>query len=358
MKIFEQMAFSGSEQVVWGSDPASGLKAIIAIHSTARGPALGGTRMYPYHSEEEALQDVLRLARGMTYKAAAAGLALGGGKAVLIGDPAKEKSEALLRAYGRLINTLGGRYITAEDVGTSQQDMDVIRRETKYVAGTSPETGGSGDPSPYTALGVFQGILAALGEVFGTENPAGRVVAVQGAGKVGYNLCRLLADAGARLIVSDVDEAKARKAAAEFGAEMAEPEKISGVECDLLAPCALGAAVNERTVRQFQCRIIAGAANNVLAEEKYGDLLHQMGILYVPDYVINAGGLINVAQELEPAGYRREKAVEKVKQIYDTVLTVLKLAGQENIPPFRAAARLAEERLGERGLEQDRRKTA
>lgn len=344
MQVFDTMALYEHEQVIWCSDRPTGLRAIIAIHNTSRGPALGGTRMYPYRTEEEALYDVLLLARGMTYKAAVAGLALGGGKAVIIGDPARDKNEALLRAYGKILNSLKGRFITAEDVGTCQSDMDIIRTETKYVVGTSPETGGSGDPSPLTALGVFEGMKAALGEIFGTEQLAGRTVAVQGAGQVGFHLCRLLAGEGARLIVSDVRPEKAEAAAVQFGARVAPPEEICGVECDVFAPCALGGVVNETTLPLFRCRIIAGAANNVLAADKYGDTLHRQGILYIPDYVINAGGLINVALELE--GYRREKAAEKVKGIYRTVLDVLNRAKNDGIPPFRAAAALAEEKLG------------
>lgn len=343
MRVFDRMTLYEHEQVIWCFDRPTGLRAIIAIHNTSRGPALGGTRMYPYKNEKDALDDVLRLAQGMTFKAAVAGLPLGGGKAVIIGDPARDKSEALLRAYGKFLNTLNGRFITAEDAGTCLNDMDIIRKETAYVAGTSLEAGGSGDPSPLTALGVFLGIKAALGEVYGTEEMTGKCIAVQGVGKVGAHLLSLLAGSGARLIVSDANKERAAEAASRYGAQIVAPEEIYAAECDVFAPCALGGVINKATISRLRCRIIAGAANNVLAGDRYGDMLHRQGILYVPDYVINGGGLINVATELE--GYRRDKAEEKVKGIYGTVRDVLARAKREGIPPFRAAASLAREKL-------------
>ncbi|WP_027718853.1 Glu/Leu/Phe/Val dehydrogenase dimerization domain-containing protein [Desulfovirgula thermocuniculi] len=340
MEVISRMVQGDYEQVVFCQDREAGLRAIIAIHSTALGPALGGVRMWPYGSEEEALFDVLRLARGMTYKNALAGLSLGGGKAVILGDPSRDKGEALLRAFGRFVDSLGGRYITAEDVGTSQQDMDVIRQVTRHVVGVS---GGSGDPSPFTALGVFYGMKAAAKRVFGRESLAGLHVVVQGVGNVGLNLCRLLAREGARLTISDINTRALTRAMAELKANVVPPEEVYGVECDIFSPCALGGVVNDKTLPLLRCRIIAGAANNVLLEERHGEALHAKGILYVPDYVINAGGVINVAEELQ--GYQRRRVEEKVARIYHTVERVLELAAREGIPPFKAADRLTEERL-------------
>lgn len=340
MKIIDHMAADDYEQLVICQDRESGLRAIIAIHDTTLGPALGGTRMWPYQSEKEAFRDVLRLSRGMTYKNALAGLSLGGGKAVIIGDPARVKGEGLLRAYGRYLEALNGRYITAEDVGTCQRDMDLIREETRYVVGVSPAKGGSGDPSPFTALGVLFGLRAAVKKVFGSEDLSGRHVVVQGVGNVGYHLCRLLAGAGARLTVTDVNNKALQRTAAEFNTVIAPPEEIFGIECDIFAPCALGAVINDRTINRLRCRIVAGSANNVLAEARHGDLLHQNGIMYIPDYAINAGGVINVADEL--AGYDQQRVEKKVAGIYDTVEQILLIADQENIPPYQAADRLAE----------------
>jgi len=298
--------------------------------------------MWTYSSEDEAIEDALRLARGMTYKNAAAGLNLGGAKAVVIGDPRKDKSEALFRALGRYVETLGGRYITAEDVGTTIEDMEYIRMETKYVAGLGE---GSGDPSPITALGVFHGIRAACKEVFGTDDVAGRKVAIQGIGNVGYNLAKYLKKAGAELIVTDIFEDNVNKAVKELGAKAVKPDEIIGVECDIFSPCALGAIINDETIDKLKCKAVAGSANNQLKEDRHGDMLEQKGILYVPDYIINAGGVINVAAELEPGGYVREKAVKKVEALYNAVLEVIEIAKQENIPTYKAADRLAENRI-------------
>ncbi|MEG3066061.1 Glu/Leu/Phe/Val dehydrogenase [Acetomicrobium sp.] len=342
MEIFNYMQKYNYEQLVLCHDEASGLRAIIAIHDTTLGPALGGCRMWTYSSEDEAIEDALRLARGMTYKNAAAGLNLGGAKAVVIGDPRKDKSEALFRALGRYVETLGGRYITAEDAGTTIEDMEYIRMETKYAAGLGE---GSGDPSPITALGVFHGIRAACKEVFGTDDVAGRKVAIQGIGNVGYNLAKYLKKAGAELIVTDIFEDNVNKAVKELGAKAVKPDEIIGVECDIFSPCALGAIINDETIDKLKCKAVAGSANNQLKEDRHGDMLEQKGILYVPDYIINAGGVINVAAELEPGGYVREKAVKKAEALYNAVLEVIEIAKKENIPTYKAADRLAENRI-------------
>src|SRR5438105_9574364 len=331
------------EEVVYFHDAPSRLRGIVAIHSTALGPALGGTRFYPFVSEEEALRDVLRLARGMTYKAAAAGLDLGGGKAVVIGGPKRIKTEELLRAYGRFLESLGGRYITAEDVGTSGQDMDVIRRETSFVTGVSPSLGGSGDPSPVTAWGVFQGMIACAEEAWRDPSLAGKRIAVQGVGKVGYHLCRHLVDAGASVVVSDVDVDAVARAVREFGVDTAEPDKIHAQQCDVFAPCALGGMIRDDTIPSLQCRVVAGAANNQLASPEHGEQLRELGILYAPDFIINAGGLINVADELR--GYDRDRAMRQVETVYRNLRAVFQVAKEENISTARAADRFAMERI-------------
>jgi leucine dehydrogenase len=331
------------EEVAFFHDPPSKLRAIVAIHSTQLGPALGGSRFYPYASEEDALHDVLRLARGMTSKAAAADLDLGGGKAVIIGDPQRIKSEELLRAYGRFIDTLQGRYITAEDVGTTGEDMDVIRRETRSVVGVSPAMGGSGDPSPVTAWGVYQGLIACAEEVWRDSSLAGRRVAVQGVGKVGYWLVKHLRDAGAEIVVSDVDVDAVARAVREFEVETADPDKIHAIECDIFAPCALGGVIRDDTLPELKCRVVAGSANNQLESEEHGEALQQMGVLYAPDYVINAGGLINVADELR--GYDRDRAMAKVEGIYRTLREVFLVARERGISTARAADAVAQARI-------------
>jgi leucine dehydrogenase len=331
------------EEVAFFHDPPSGLRAIIAIHSTQLGPALGGSRFYPYATEEDALHDVLRLARGMTYKAAAAGLDLGGGKAVIIGDPQRIKSEELLRAYGRFIDTLQGRYITAEDVGTTGDDMDMVRRETRSVVGVSPAMGGSGDPSPVTAWGVYQGLIACAEEAWRDSSLRGRRVAVQGVGKVGYWLVKHLRDAGAEIVVSDVDVDAVARAVREFADETADPGKIHAVDCDIFAPCALGGVIRDDTLPELKCRVVAGSANNQLEREEHGEALQQMGVLYAPDYVINAGGLINVADELR--GYDRERAMGKVEGIYRTLREVFLVARERRISTAKAADAVAQARI-------------
>lgn len=331
------------EQLLFCQDKDSGLKAIIAIHDTTIGPALGGTRMWTYESEEAAIEDALRLSRGMTYKNAAAGLNLGGGKTVIIGDPRKDKNEAMFRAFGRFIQGLNGRYITAEDVGTTVEDMDIVYEETDYVTGVSPAFGSSGNPSPVTAYGVYRGIKAAAKEAFGTDMLEGKVVAVQGVGNVAYNLCRHLHEEGAKLIVTDINKEAVQRAVEEFNAQAVDPNDIYGVECDIYAPCALGATINDETIPQIKAKVIAGAANNQLKETRHGDLIHELGIVYAPDYVINAGGVINVADEL--VGYNRERALKKVEGIYDNIEKVVEISKRDGIPTYLAADRLAEERI-------------
>lgn len=343
MKIFDYMQKYDYEQLVFCQDEASGLKAIIAIHDTTLGPALGGCRMWTYATEENAIEDALRLARGMTYKNAAAGLNLGGGKTVIIGNPRTDKSEALFRALGRFVQSLNGRYITAEDVGTTVHDMDLIHQETKFVTGVSESYGSSGNPSPMTALGVFRGLQATAKVAFGTDSLEGKAVAVQGVGNVGYYLSKHLHEAGAKLIVTDINEDNLNRVTNEFGAQVVAPSDIFGVECDIFAPCALGAIINDDTIPQLKCKVVAGSANNQLKEDRHGDKLQELGILYAPDYVINAGGVINVADELE--GYNADRARKKVENIYNILLNVYEIARTEGIPTYKAADRLAEQRI-------------
>ncbi len=344
MGIFELMSNREHEQVVFCADPSTGLRAIIAIHDTTLGPALGGTRMWTYDSEEAALKDALRLSRGMTYKAAAAGLNLGGGKAVIIGDPKTMKNEFLFRSYGRFVEGLGGRYITAEDVGTSVKDMEWVRMETDYVTGIDEALGGSGDPSPVTALGVFSGVQACARYRWGSENLSGSTVAIQGLGHVGYYLAKDLHEAGAKLVVTDIDEERIKRVVEEFNAEVVTGDEIYSVDADIFAPCALGGIITDKTIEQFKFEIIAGAANNQLGkEERHGQMLRDKDILYAPDYVINAGGLINVSNEME--GYHRERALKQATGIYDILLEVFKIADEQNIPTYQASNHLAERRI-------------
>ncbi|MET1179731.1 MULTISPECIES: branched-chain amino acid dehydrogenase [Peribacillus] len=343
MEIFKYLEKYDYEQLLFCQDKQSGLKAIIAIHDTTLGPALGGTRMWTYASEEDAIEDALRLSRGMTYKNAAAGLNLGGGKTVIIGDPRKDKNEEMFRAFGRYIQGLNGRYITAEDVGTTVEDMDLIHEETDFVTGISPAFGSSGNPSPVTAYGVYRGMKAAAKEAFGTDSLEGRVIAVQGVGNVSYNLCRHLHEEGAQLIVTDINKESVARAVESFGATAVDPDEIYGVDCDIYAPCALGAVINDHTINQIKAKVIAGAANNQLKEPVHGDQIHEKGIIYAPDYVINAGGVINVADEL--LGYNRERALKKVETVYDTIERVIEIAKRDQIPTYKAADRMAEERI-------------
>jgi valine dehydrogenase (NAD+) len=346
MGVFDRA--TGHEQVVFCSDPESGLKAIIAIYSTALGPALGGTRFYPYAGEDDALTDVLNLSKAMAYKAACAGLDLGGGKAVIIGDPATDKSEALLRAYGRFVESLGGRYFTACDVGTYVADMDVIARESRFVTGRSPAHGGAGDSSILTAFGVFQGMRAAAQVAWGEPTLAGRRVGVSGVGKVGHHLVEHLLGDGASVVVADVNDAavdRVRRAHPEV--EVVAPEELERQPMDVYAPCALGGAVDDEVLGVLQAQIVCGAANNQLAHPGIEKQLDDRGILYAPDYVVNAGGLIQVADEIE--GYSEARARAKAAEIFDTTLEVFRVAADEGVPPAVAADRIAERRMAEVG---------
>ncbi len=344
MPVFSHAENYNHEQVVFCRDDSSGLKAIIAIHDTTLGPALGGCRFYPYPSEADALRDVLRLSRGMTYKAACAGLNLGGGKAVIIGNPREEKSEALLRSFGQFVNSLGGRYITAEDSGTSVSDMDFISMETDHVCGVSMFAGGSGDPSPVTAWGVFHGIRAACDEVFGSSDLTGRKVAIQGVGNVGLHLVKYLHDAGASTVITDVDEARLEQLSSEHGCEVVGIDDIYAVKADVFAPCALGAILNDTTIPQLQVPIIAGGSNNQLENmQRHGAMLRDREILYAPDYVINAGGLINVYAEISAAP--REKALRDAENIYVTLREIFALARDRSITTAEASNLVAEARI-------------
>lgn len=342
--LFSQLQSYEHEQLVVCSEPSIGLKAIIAIHDTTLGPALGGTRMWNYDTEQEAIRDVLRLSRGMTYKAAISGLNLGGGKAVIIGDARTDKNEQLFRAFGRYVDSLGGRYITAEDVGIDVQDMEWVNMETKYVTGTPKATGGSGNPSPVTAYGVYVGIKAAAKKAYGSDSLEGKRIAIQGAGHVSSNLARFLSDENAELFICDIYEDKVKAVAAETGATVVDTDDIYGLDVDIFSPCALGGVINDETIPQLKCDIIAGAANNVLDEEdKHGHILLDKNILYAPDYVINAGGLINVASELE--GYNEKRAHNKAARIYDTILDILNYSEDNNMPTYAASNILAEKRI-------------
>lgn len=345
-ELFDHMATMNHEQVVVCSDPATGLRAIIAIHNTTLGPALGGTRMWMYNSEQEAMRDVLRLSRGMTYKSAMAGLNLGGGKAVIIGNPHTDKTEALFRAFGRFVDGLGGRYITAEDVGMEVKNMEWIYAETKYVTGIPETLGGSGDPSPVTAYGVYMGVKASAQKAYGSDSLEGKKIALQGAGHVASHFARYAAKEGAKLFISDIYSEKAQQLAAEVGGTVVEPDEIYGLDVDIFTPCALGGVVNDNTINEFKCAIIAGAANNILDDEEvHGLMLKDRGIIYAPDYVINAGGIINISSELE--GYNRDRALKQTEEIYNTTLQVLEYAEAHNIPTFKASNLLAEERINQ-----------
>ncbi len=342
MDLFNVMAKEGHEQLVVSTDPDTGLKAIISIHSTLLGPSLGGCRFWAYKSFEEAAADVLRLSKAMTYKAAISGLNLGGGKAVICARPG-EKTPAMLRAFGRFVDSLAGLYVTAQDVGMTLADLEAIREVTRYAAGIPEAMGGSGDPSPMTARGVQHGMRACLKQVFGSDSFRDRTVAVQGLGKVGRHLVGLLHQEGARLIVSDLDASRMKAAASEVQAETMPPNRIHTADCDIFAPCAMGGLLNSSAISKLRCRIVAGSANNPLANWMDAKLLQRRGILYAPDYVINAGGLINIACEME--GYQKEKAEERVAGIAENLARVFARAKEEKITPLEAADRLAEERL-------------
>ena len=346
--LFDHGDFDGHEQVVHCRDAASGLKAIIAIHNTNRGPALGGCRMWPYATEQDALTDVLRLSRGMTYKSAMANLALGGGKAVIIGDPRGDKTDALLRAFGRFLQGLGGRYIAAEDSGTSVADMKIIAEESEFVAGIADKATAdgamrSGDPSPATAYGVFVGIKAAVKQRLGRDSLDGLSFAIQGVGNVGYRLAKQLHENGAKLWVTDLYDDQVRRAVAEFGAQAVGPEEIFALDVDVFSPCALGGAINDETLKQLRAVIVAGAANNQLTSERHGEDLMKRGVLYAPDYVINAGGIIDISLEL--SGFDRDELVWRLDGIHGTLMEIFERAERERRPTGVVADQIAEERF-------------
>ena len=347
MNVFEHLKQYDYGEVHYRRDAATGLEAIVAIHDTRMGPALGGCRFIHYAHEELALIDALRLARGMTYKAAISGIPHGGGKSVIIRPSREFDRSALFRQFGRFVDDLGGRYITAEDSGTSVEDMEIIHGVTKHVTGLKPAQGGGGDPSPYTALGVRRGIEACVKFAYGRDSIEGLHVAVQGIGHVGYWLCKELHDLGARLTVADIDPHKAERAARELGATIVPLDQIFSTECEVFAPCALGSALNDDTIPKLRCKVVAGAANNQLAEPRHGDDLMHRGILYAPDYAINAGGLVNVAQEY--AGYDEKKSRARVLEIYDTIYEIADRAKKSQQPTYRIADTMVEEKLARAG---------
>lgn len=347
LEIFGELAKHNHEQVVFCNDNETGLKAIISIHNTVLGPALGGTRMWNYTSDTEALHDVLRLARGMTYKAAISGLDLGGGKAVIIGDADKLKNEALLRRFGRFVESLNGKYVTAEDVNMSPEDMEYISMETKHVTGLSESVGGGGDPSPVTAYGVYIGMKACAHKTYGSDSLDGKRVSVQGVGHVGMFLLEHLVKENAQIFVSDFHEKRAKDAALKFGAEVAGLDEIYDLDVDIYSPCALGATINDNTIDRLKCKIIAGGANNQLDDEKiHGKMLMDRGIIYAPDFLINAGGLINVGIDYL-GGWSKEKAYMKTEQIYQTTIDIFNLSEKDGIDTQEAAMRMASKRIDE-----------
>ena len=344
MELFDTIAEMGHEQLVMCHDESSGYRGIIAIHDTTLGPALGGTRFWQYKSDEEAIIDALRLARGMTYKNAVAGLNLGGGKAVIIGNNRNPKREMIFRAHGRFVESLGGRYVTAEDVGTSTADMDFVHMETDYVAGLATK---SGDPSPVTARGVFRAIQASAKHRWGSESVAGKTIAIQGLGNVGYYLSKELHAHDAKLVVTDIDAARIKRVVDECGARAVELEAIYAVQADIFAPCALGGIINDETLPKLRVEIIAGAANNQLLDQRHGVELEAKGILYAPDFVANAGGIINIAEEF--GGYDHDRALARTEKIQDSMARVFALAAERGVPPGRAALALARARVEAEG---------
>ena len=338
---FRDIEVKSHERVVYCSESNTGLKAIIAIHDTTLGPSLGGCRMWNYKTEKEALTDVLRLSKGMTYKAAIADLKLGGGKSVIMGSSKKDKSQELFRAFGQFVDTFNGRYITAEDVGTTEDDMELVRKETRHVTGVSKEHGGGGDPSPVTAYGTYIGIKASVKYKFGISSLDGLKIIVQGVGSVGENLVYHLCNEGADVYIHDIDEVKLDYVSKKFNVETIHSDSLYNFKADIYSPCALGATINDETINQLQCSIIAGAANNILLDpKKHGDQLMKKNILFAPDYVINAGGLINVASEIE--GYDKDKVKNKTEQIYDTLLNIYNISNKNDISTSDASRKLAE----------------
>jgi|TARA_B110000263_G_C15297606_1_gene506347 leucine dehydrogenase len=343
LEILEQMGDEGHEQLVVVSDAGSGLKAIIAIHDTTLGPACGGTRIWPYKSEQEAIWDALRLSRAMTYKSAAADLPLGGGKGVIIADSHTQKTEALVRAYGRFVDTLGGRYLTTTDVGSTGRDMEYIKQETDHVVGLPVTAGGSGDTSIMTGLGIYMGMKACAKETWGNDSLRGKVVAMQGFGKVATHTAHHLMKEDATLVVTDVFDG-ALDRARDRGLKVVKPDEIYGLDCDIFAPCALGGVINPETIPQLKCKVIAGGANNQLLSDTDGEALHRLGILYGPDYILNSGGIINVESEISGI-YNADRAREKTERVYEIIERVISISKNEEIPTAKAADRLAEERL-------------
>ncbi len=346
MEISE-IQVDGYEKVLRCRDADSGLHAIIAVHDTTLGPALGGMRMWPYASEDEALFDVLRLSRGMTFKSAVAETGLGGGKSVIIGDPKTQKSEKLFLAMGRFVDSLDGKYITAEDMNIGIPDLDIVKRETRWVTGLSRESGSSGNPSPYTARGCLQGMRAVLEVVHGTDSFDGRRVVLQGVGAVGGGLAVLLKEAGAEVYICDINVDRVRELSKEYGFKVVTEEEQFDVECDIYAPCARGAGINDETIPRLRCKAIAGSANNQLLEPRHADDLRELGILYAPDYVINAGGIINVSVELLPGGYDEAEALRRIDRIYDNLKLLFEISERENLSTRAASQRLAEQRIAE-----------
>lgn len=345
MEVFSRISEHNYQQVVFCNDNASGLKAIIAIHDTTLGPALGGVRMWPFPSEDAALEDALRLARGMTYKAAISGVNLGGGKSVIIGDPNTQKTEILLRAMGRFIHSLGGKYIAGQDIGTNSHDMAIITLETPFVSCVHEKAGGPGDPSFATAYGVKAGIKAILQEVYGSDSLTDRRIAIQGVGNVGYFVSKYCHEEGAKIIAADISEVALERVRNEFGAEIVDPpDEIYAVDCDIFSPCSFGAVANDETIPKFKCKGIAGAANNVLAEDRHGSMLQDREIIYGPDYLVNSGGLIRCQEEVL-GDVRRERVLEKISRIYDQMIQVIGKAKEEGITTAEAADRIAEERI-------------
>lgn len=340
----EKLSMIGYEQVIKVTDIDSGLKAIIAIHNTTLGPALGGIRIQPYASFTTALEDVLRLAKGMTYKSSLVEVGLGGGKAVVIADPKKQKTPEMLLALGKAVELLGGAYICAEDVGCTTEDVKIVRRSTQFVVGL-PHSKSSGDPGPFTAWGTFRGIQATLKKLFGSDSIQGRTIAIQGLGNVGMNLAESLFWAGANLIVSDIDPEKLEKARSKYGAETLSSDQILFAECDILSPCALGGIFNDQTIPKLRCKAIAGAANNQLLTQAHGEMLRKRDILYAPDFVINVGGILNVAAELEKKGYDPIASRDQVHRIYDTLLAIYEIAEKNNESTHSAAISLANYRI-------------
>ena len=345
-QVVEMMTQMNHEQLVFCNDKETGLKAIIAIHDTTLGPALGGTRMWNYDCDNDAIIDVLRLSRGMTFKAAITGLSLGGGKAVIIGDSSTLKTEALMRKFGEYVNSLGGKYITAEDVGMSALDMVHVKKETDFVTGIPVEMGGGGDPSPVTAFGVYMGMKASAKYKWGSDDLNAKKILVQGVGHVGENLVKHLTEEGADVFINDINVANLKRVSEFYNCQTVEGNLIYDLDVDIYSPCALGATINDTTIEQFKCEIVAGAANNqLLNEDKHAKMLQENGILYAPDFLINAGGLINVYSEIN--GYDREKAIAQTRKIYDTTLEIFSKSEEENITTHQAALKLATERIAQ-----------